>query len=181
MPAAAPGAKPAVFNFHLSCDINLPVQLRVLGLQGVLPWSRQRRNAGAAPGSEAQQPPADHNGDGQLATDDDLALEADTGRALYLQACLTSAGEELGLGTRTTYAEASSSGARWDQWLSFCIKVRPQAACSGASTRPLRMAPVAPGDASRCACHVCVARPMRHPAMHQRAAAYMHSAVGPAG
>ncbi|KAL6752332.1 putative phosphatidylinositol 3-kinase [Haematococcus lacustris] len=83
------------FCFHLSCDINLQVRIRISNLLGELPWFRQTTEHG-------------------------LSVLG----AASVTASLRSACEVLGLETQTTYIEASPTGCVWGEWLTFCVKYR---------------------------------------------------------
>ncbi len=48
--------------------------------------------------------------------------------ALYVSAWLSERGEARGQAARTTWAEASASGAVWGEWLQLTTKVRSRAA-----------------------------------------------------
>jgi hypothetical protein len=45
--------------------------------------------------------------------------------ALYVEAKLHTPEEMIGLETKTTYAESLQDGCLWNEWLTFCVKVRP--------------------------------------------------------
>ena len=104
-----PRARPE-FAFHLSCDVALPVQVRVDALLGRLPALRGPAavvggGGGGAPSASA--PPA-------------------AAAAAFVVARLVAGGEELGIETKTAYAEAATGGCSWhgDGPLALCLKYR---------------------------------------------------------
>eukprot|EP00201_Polytomella_parva_P008804 CAMPEP_0175053276 /NCGR_PEP_ID=MMETSP0052_2-20121109/8831_1 /TAXON_ID=51329 ORGANISM="Polytomella parva, Strain SAG 63-3" /NCGR_SAMPLE_ID=MMETSP0052_2 /ASSEMBLY_ACC=CAM_ASM_000194 /LENGTH=228 /DNA_ID=CAMNT_0016317785 /DNA_START=243 /DNA_END=925 /DNA_ORIENTATION=- len=89
---------PSAFNFCLSCDIDIPVSVKLEGLQGCLPVLRP---GGAADGFFSESV------------------------AVFVVAELISGDERIGLTAFSNYADCSLGGAIWkNPWLTFCVKYR---------------------------------------------------------
>jgi hypothetical protein len=84
------------WRFYLSCDVDLPVKVKVASCSGALPYVARRAEQQPGP----PQP-----------------------TAAFVVAQLVAGGEVLGLETKTTYADTGCEGCLWDEWLTFCIKV----------------------------------------------------------
>ncbi|KAK9832006.1 hypothetical protein WJX81_007953 [Elliptochloris bilobata] len=97
--------RPDTFVFYLSCDINLPVRVRIDRLLGRLPALQHARQVA-------------------LNADGDAVPQEARAPALYVVAALCALGEVLALPARSPFAPASADGCTWGAWLAFPIKYR---------------------------------------------------------
>lgn len=168
--AAAARGGPAQFSFQLSCDINQQVKVKVAELQGLLPSVRRHQHLLCYSLQAAQDHEAQRQQQQRQPEQPDDASAAPTqpappASALYLTAVLTSCRDTLGLEARTAYAQAGGasaaagladagsgcstsassavpSTARWDQWLSFSVKVGGRTTAPAFPGWPLRCWPL---------------------------------------
>eukprot|EP00854_Cymbomonas_tetramitiformis_P023106 gene23106-27959_t len=93
-------------KFLLSCDINLPVSVKVEKFSGALEVSKDAAQEDFASNLTH------------------LALPSRSPQEFYTTIDIYSDGELIGAGTRTTLAEKPAESCHWTDWRTLCVKYR---------------------------------------------------------